>query len=121
MNNYKNTHVLCFGIIVGALCSTAYFTMSPYQDSETSAKTPTTMSHAMTGMTSGITGKTGDDFDKAFLAEMTVHHNGAVAMAQEVLKTSRRPELITLAQAIIAAQTTEIHQMQVWQKAWFGK
>ena len=61
------------------------------------------MGGAMSDMMSGLSGKTGDDFDRAFLSEMIVHHQGAVQMAQEVLKKSKRPELIQLAKDIISA------------------
>lgn len=79
------------------------------------------MSTMMQGMKSGLSGKTGDDFDKAFLSEMIIHHQGAVMMAQAVLTTSHRPELLKLANDIIAAQTKEIDMMQMWQKTWFTK
>lgn len=77
--------------------------------------------NVMYGMMTGLQGKTGDDFDKAFLSEMIVHHEGAVAMAEEVLKTSKRPELIKLANDIISAQNKEIEMMGGWNKAWFNK
>ena len=77
------------------------------------------MNDTMGSMMSGLKGKTGDEFDKAFLSEMIVHHQGAVEMAQAVLATSKRPELIKLANDIITAQTGEIKMMQDWQKAWF--
>jgi len=77
------------------------------------------MGSMMTGMMSGLQDKTGDAFDKEFLAEMIVHHQGAVEMAKAVLATSKRPELIQLANNIISAQTKEIGMMQEWQKAWF--
>jgi uncharacterized protein (DUF305 family) len=75
---------------------------------------------AMMGMmTSSLTGKTGDTFDQAFISGMIAHHEGAVAMAEQVLATSERPELIKLANDIIAAQTAEITMMQGWETAWF--
>ncbi len=77
------------------------------------------MHSMMSGMMAGLEGKTGDEFDKAFLSEMVVHHQGAVEMAEAVLSTSKRPELIKLANEIISAQTKEIKMMQDWQKAWF--
>jgi uncharacterized protein (DUF305 family) len=77
------------------------------------------MTDTMHSMTSGLEGKTGDAFDKEFLSQMIVHHEGAVAMAQQVLAQSKRPELLKLAQDIITAQTKEISTMQEWQKAWF--
>ncbi len=77
------------------------------------------MDSMMKGMTASLEGKTGDVFDKAFLSEMVVHHEGAVAMAKQVLATSKRPELIKLANDIITAQTKEIDMMRGWEKTWF--
>lgn len=78
------------------------------------------MNSMMSTMMAGLNGKTGAEFDKAFLSEMIVHHQGAVVMAQAVLKNSKRPELIKLANDIISAQKEEIAKMQGWQKAWFN-
>ncbi|MES2224101.1 MAG: DUF305 domain-containing protein [Patescibacteria group bacterium] len=77
------------------------------------------MDSMMRGMTASLEGKTGDAFDKEFLAQMIVHHEGAVVMAKQVLATSKRPELIKLANDIIAAQTKEIEMMKGWQSQWF--
>ena len=77
------------------------------------------MEDMMRSMTSDLKGKTGDAFDREFLSQMIVHHEGAVAMAKQVLAQSKRPELLKLAQDIIAAQTKEIGMMQEWQKIWF--
>ncbi len=77
------------------------------------------MDDMMKGMMASLDGKVGDEFDKAFLSEMIMHHEGAVVMAQAVLKTSKKPELIKLANEIITAQTKEIDMMKGWQKAWF--
>ncbi|TXH08260.1 MAG: DUF305 domain-containing protein [Candidatus Moraniibacteriota bacterium] len=78
-----------------------------------------TMEESMDSMTASLTGKTGDTFDQAFLQEMVIHHEGAVAMAKQVLETSKRPELRKLAEDIIAAQTKEIDMMQEWEKEWY--
>lgn len=78
------------------------------------------MGNAMDDMMTGLQGKTGDDFDKAFLSEMIVHHEGAVSMAKAALTDAKHPELKQLAQNIISAQTTEIQQMQAWEKAWYN-
>ena len=79
----------------------------------------TDMKGMMHSMNQGLYGKTGDAFDQAFLVEMIVHHQGAVEMAQQVLKVSQRPELIKLANDIITAQTKEIGMMKEWQSTWF--
>ena len=76
------------------------------------------MSSMMHDMNAALVGKTGDAFDKEFLIQMVVLHEGAVAMAQKVLKVSKRPELIKLANDIISAQTKEIEMMNSWKKAW---
>lgn len=77
------------------------------------------MDDMMGSMMSGLEGKTGDAFDQAFISEMIVHHEGAVAMAEKVLQVSTRPELRTLAGNIISAQNAEIAQMKGWLAVWF--
>lgn len=77
------------------------------------------MNSMMNGMLSNISNKTGEEFDKAFLSEMIIHHQGAVAMAKIVLEKSNHLELKQLANDIISAQEREINMMQNWQKSWF--
>lgn len=72
----------------------------------------------MTQMTQGLQGKSGDDLDQAFLAEMIMHHQGAVDMAQLVKTNGKHDELKQLANNIITSQTTEINQMKTWQTDW---
>ena len=59
------------------------------------------------------------DYDLRFIDGMTPHHQGAIAMAQDVLKNSQRPELRKFAQNVIQAQEKEIAQMGEWRKAWY--
>jgi uncharacterized protein (DUF305 family) len=77
------------------------------------------MHSAMQGMTAGLAGKTGDAFDKAFLEEMIVHHEGAIDMAEILLANTARPELKMLGENIISAQTGEVAIMRGWLEAWF--
>ena len=79
------------------------------------------MNGAMDSMMAGLSGKTGDAFDKAFIEEMIMHHEGAVAMAQAALKNAKHPEIKIMANAIISAQTSEINQMKGWLKDWYGE
>jgi uncharacterized protein (DUF305 family) len=72
----------------------------------------------MAGMTGELEGKTGDDFDKAFLGLMIEHHESAVAMAKPGPTNAQHEELKDLTQAIIDAQSKEIGQMKQWQKDW---
>ena len=62
---------------------------------------------------------TAADFDREFLRQMSVHHQTATQMSQMVLQTTKSPEIRTLAQSIIKAQTAEIGQMQKWYQSWY--
>ncbi len=62
---------------------------------------------------------TAPDFDRTFLETMISHHQMGIRMAEMVLARSDRPEIQTLAQAIIQAQTAEIDQMQYWYQEWY--
>lgn len=59
--------------------------------------------------------------DRHFIEQMIPHHEGAVAMAKLALEKSKRPEIKTLATAIIESQTKEIEDMTGWYKNWYGK
>jgi uncharacterized protein (DUF305 family) len=78
------------------------------------------MRQMMDAMGKNLEGKTGSDFDSAFLEEMIPHHLGAIDMARMVLATSKRPELIKMANDIITAQQKEIDMMREWERTWFG-
>lgn len=78
----------------------------------------THMEIMMRGMMQNLAGKTGDDFDRAFVSDMIAHHRGAVSMAEAALKSSNNPELLGLARNIIKAQTEEIDLMKGWQNSW---
>ena len=77
------------------------------------------MHGSMQGMMQGLENKTGDEFDKAFISEMILHHQGAIDMANAALKNAKHQEIKDLANAIISAQTKEINQMKEWQQAWY--
>lgn len=79
-----------------------------------------TMSDTMAGMTAELDGKTGDEFDEAFIKEMIVHHEGAVEMARQALLQAKHTEIKQMAQDIIDAQTREITTMRGWLKSWYG-
>jgi len=75
----------------------------------------------MRSMNVALEGKTGDDFDQAFLDEMIVHHQGAVQMAELASSSAKHQEIKDLAAAIVAAQNEEIGRMQSWQRSWYGR
>ncbi len=69
-------------------------------------------------MTSSLNGKTGDDFDKAFISEMIIHHQGAITMANLAVQNAKHGEVKNLAKNIVSAQTKEINEMKSWQAQW---
>ena len=131
MENKNNTVVtgvvlLLVGVFIGwaVFANRTNWRQMPYNMhsmSDGSMMQNNSMDYTMQGMMMGLEGKTGTDFDRAFLSGMIVHHQGAVAMAEAVLKMSQRPELLELARDIISAQNAEIEMMQGWQKEWFSK
>ena len=109
---------LVIGLLVGGAIGAGQ-ERGGYGDRDERMGGNTQMHGAMQGMTTGLTGLQGDAFDKAFLAEMIVHHQGAVAMAELALTNSKHQEIKDMAQKIIAAQNAEITQMQAWQNSWY--
>lgn len=77
------------------------------------------MESSMDEMTESMKGKTGDDFDQAFLSAMIVHHQGAIEMAEKVKEGTQRKELMKMADDIINAQTSEVEMMRQWQNEWY--
>ncbi len=61
---------------------------------------------------------TGESYDRTFIANMIEHHKGAVDMAEVAKTNASRQEIKDMADDIINAQTTEISNMEKWQKDW---
>ncbi|WP_422345904.1 CopM family metallochaperone [Parasphingorhabdus sp.] len=61
--------------------------------------------------------KVHSDPDIAFMQGMIAHHEGALEMAEIVLKHGKDPETKALAQQIIDSQRKEIEQMREWLKS----
>lgn len=70
------------------------------------------------GMMDALKGKTGDDFDKAFLEQMIMHHQSAINMATTGKTNALHQEVKDLTEGIVTAQTIEIKKMKQWQKDW---
>lgn len=76
------------------------------------------MNMSMNDMAGMLEGKTGDDFDKAFLEGMIPHHEGAIDMAEAALRDAKHAEIRDMANAIITTQQREIDQMKQWMRSW---
>lgn len=63
----------------------------------------------------------GAAFDKAFIDAMVPHHQSAIAMARAAKKAGlSQPDLVKVADDILATQQLEITQMKDWRGEWFG-
>lgn len=59
-----------------------------------------------------LTDAEGDEFDHLFVELMTAHHEGAVAMAVDVLSEGEDQTVMRMANDLIAEQNTEIARME---------
>jgi len=65
--------------------------------------------------------ETAEPFDRAFIDMMVPHHQGAIVMARIELEEGADEEAKALADEIIAAQSSEIEQMNEWRTEWYGE
>lgn len=117
------TKPLLYGLIGffigGFIVSVAATTFDKPQVKETNTNSSTmNSSMSMDDMSAGLRGKTGDDYDKAFITGMIAHHEGAVEMAKLSDTNAKHDEIKQLSKAIIAAQEKEIAEMKQWQIDW---
>lgn len=68
---------------------------------------------AMDKMMKGMTVKPTGDVDRDFVAMMVPHHQGAIDMAEALLRHGHNPTLKRLAQEIIVTQQQEIAAMRL--------
>lgn len=100
------------GFILGGLVVAIAATTFDKPNEQTSNQT---MPHSSI---TALASKQGDAYDKAFLADMIVHHEGALDMAKLSDTQAKHQEIKTLSQDIQVAQKKEIAQMKQWQKQW---
>jgi len=108
-----NTKVLLSGLIgffIGGLLVSIIATTTA---NNTDSNSTETMS-----ATEMLKDKKGADFDKAYIEHMIGHHQDAVDMSELAAENAERQEIKDLATNIIAAQTTEITQMEQWLVDW---
>lgn len=113
MNNNQNNSILygIGGIVIGLILAAVLFPMMRYGGmmSWGNNQNPS----VRTGITSSI--------DQHFIEQMIPHHQGAIDMANLALEKATHPEIKTLAQAILKAQTAENQKMRSWYQDWFGR
>jgi len=91
-----------------AICSTATQAEFPGETSYL-AENDTAMNKMMSGMAIRPSG----DADRDFVAMMSPHHQGAIEMAQAVLRNGHNEQIRRLAQEIIVTQQQEIAAMRL--------
>ena len=106
------TKALAFGI-VGFLIGGLVVSVAATQ-----LNAPADTGMSMTEMTADLRGKSGDEFDKAFISNMIDHHQGAIDMAKLAADNAKHDEIKNMATDIVKAQSKEIDTMRDWQKQW---
>ncbi|HKR81378.1 MAG TPA: DUF305 domain-containing protein [Candidatus Saccharimonadales bacterium] len=101
------------GLIVGAIVSGFIVAGTNKPETKTNDNSMT-----MSSMVDSLKGKTGDDFDKAFISGMIEHHQGAIDMANLAKASAKHQEIKSMADDIVSAQSKEIGQMKSWQSEW---
>lgn len=123
----KNSKAVLIGIIAVLAIGGGVWAFALRDDKQANknqpATTQTTQQQASVDIPKTETEKmlesyTGDDYDRYYIANMIVHHQGAVDMAKLAQTNAKHAELKTMANEIISAQTTEINSMLSWQKVW---
>jgi DUF305 family protein family protein len=101
-------HSQSFAISPFTICSTATQAEFPNETSYL-AENDTAMNKMMSGMAIRPTG----DADRDFVSMMSPHHQGAIEMAQAVLRSGHNEQIRRLAQEIIVTQQQEIVAMRL--------
>lgn len=118
------------GLIVGSFITYIFISNTGNKAVDTTTQTQQAMNNmdmgnmgtsmTMSGdnMMAQLKGKSGAEFDKAFMNAMIEHHSSAISMAKEAQKNAGKEEIKKLAEDIIVAQTKEIEMMKQWQQIW---
>jgi uncharacterized protein (DUF305 family) len=65
-------------------------------------------------------GKADKYVDLRYLNAMIAHHRGAMVLAQQAKEKSKRPEILKLADDILAGEPKSIAELYQWKKDWYG-
>lgn len=118
MNNNQNNKISysVVGIVIGLILAGIFFPMMRYNGFGMMNR----VNNPAYGERANGNMPVAGTIDKHFIEQMIPHHEGAIDMANLALEKAKRPEIKTLATAIIGAQSTEIGDMNNWYKEWFG-
>jgi len=65
-------------------------------------------------------GRADRTFDLRYINAMASHHRGAMLLAEQLGKNSKRIEMQTLSQDILAGEPKLIAELYSWKKDWYG-
>src|SRR4028118_711134 len=120
---YVNLLLLALMLVaILALASCANSGSGQEQGSSESENDMQGMAHGSesTDDTSEMLMENGEYSDERFIDTMVPHHQGAIDMAQVALENAEHPEILVLAEEIVAAQETEIGQLKAIKQEQFG-
>jgi uncharacterized protein (DUF305 family) len=63
---------------------------------------------------------TGADFEKAFMADMIMHHAEAISRGREAPLQAWHADLLNMVAKMVGSQADEIVQMRLWLIQWYG-
>ncbi len=104
-------------ILGGLIVSSAFVLTENKDDNDSRASTISTVDHNKNAADQ-LKPLKGDAFDKAFMAEMINHHQGAIDMAELTQTNAKHDEVKQLGKDILITQSKEIDMMQSWQSDW---
>jgi uncharacterized protein (DUF305 family) len=106
---------ILLGFVAGAVLPAAAETMSMAMPAGPADEQPFLDENnaAMAKMMAAMAIKPTGDVDRDFVAMMAPHHQGAIEMAQAVLRYGKNEQIRRIAQEIIVDQLQEIAAMQV--------
>lgn len=116
--NKQTATALVIGLIIGATGTLGITAANKDSKANTTAQIVTSTTDHNAQATAKLKDLKGDDFDKAFIEEMIMHHQGAIDMAKLAGTNANHAEIKQLGQDIMSAQSNEIDMMQNWQAEW---
>ncbi len=102
------------GFILGGLIVSIAATAAPQEN-----QTATNQHQGHSSMSPGtLSALSGDAFDKQFLNDMIIHHQGALDMAQLAQTNAKHDEIKQFSREVINTQSQEIQALKTLQQQW---
>lgn len=123
----KNNKIIIISVI-GVILAGAGLVAYAVNQSEVPTTSMEGMDHSKTPMSTDTSSESdtykkyaalqGEDYDKAFVANMIVHHESAMNMAEKSGPGAKHVEIQDLSMNIASSQGKEVNDMMEWQRLW---